>query len=198
LGKDAAAPQRRARRAPHPPARALAALGVRAHSPPDVPPYPRLIASLGYAPAKAACAPRSAGVRAAPRAGRTRSPFGPAVHRRPPARVRRATAASQAAVTSRPAGPYLNAALSPSARQPSRRPPLPLPPVSLQLHSLPPPADRPTLSPRTRRTSQSRILSSVRFSSPEPRAAAAAVAGHRQTPTPTTPPPEPRPSTHPR
>jgi hypothetical protein len=54
------------------------------------------------------------------------------------------------------------------------------------------------LSPRTRRTSSSHVLSSVLPSSPEPRAAAAAAVGHRRTPTPATPPPEPRPPTHPR
>jgi hypothetical protein len=115
-----------------------------------------------------------------------------------PARVRRATAVSHAAVTPRPVRDYLSAAIRPLCAPDRRSPPLPPPPVSLQHRSLPPPADRLTLSPRTRRTYQGRALSSMRLSSPEPRAAAAAVAGRRRTPTPTTSPPEPRPPIHPR
>jgi hypothetical protein len=152
-----------------------AVLGVSARSPPDVPLRPRPTASPGYAPAKAAHARRRAGVSTAPRVGAPRAPcrpdappFGPAVHPLRPARVRLTTAGHHTTFTPGRPAPYLNTAIPPSARQPSRRPPLPPPPVSSQLRSLPSPAGHPTLSPRTRRTSQSRILSSERFSSPEP------------------------------
>jgi hypothetical protein len=112
-----------------------------------------------------------------------------------PARVRRATVTSHATITPRPGWDYLSAAIRPLRAPDRRSPPLP-PPVSLQRRSLSPPADYLTLSPRTRRTSQGRALSSVRLSSPEPRAAAAAAAGRRRTTTPATSPPEPRPPIH--
>jgi hypothetical protein len=156
LGKGAAAPRHRARSAPRTaPARRLpsasAPLAAR-RSPP-----PRPTTSLGYTPAEAARAPRRTGVSTAPRAARAvlrldASPFGPAVHPRSPTHVHRATAVSHAAVTPRPGQPYLTAALSLSARHRAASPPLP-PPVNLQRRSLPPPADRLNLSPRTRRTS---------------------------------------------
>jgi hypothetical protein len=120
LGRGAVAPRRRARRAPRPPARAPATLSVRTGSPPDVPLLPRLTASLGYAPADAARTPQCVGVRTAPRAGAPRAPcrqdtppFGPSVHPRPPARVRRTTVGYHAAVTPGRPAPYLNAAISP-------------------------------------------------------------------------------------
>jgi hypothetical protein len=180
LGQGAAAPRCRARRAP-------ADLAVRTRSPPDAPLRPRSTASRGYAPAEAARAPRRARVSTASDRQSVRVS---------PARVRCAKAVSHAAITPRPGRDYLSAAIRPLHAPDCRSPPLMPPPVILQRRSLSPPADRLTLSPRTCRTSQGHALSSMRLSSPEPRAAAAAAAGRRRTPRLATSPPVPRPPIH--